>query len=98
MVSGKHLECRNQSTNINISNQILSETSIETVTDAQIKLPQTFKRLLEKLPAINHKDYQLLKNSFQVRCLAKIYNDVDDELIIFDRVVGSLVSIQNGIH
>ena len=77
-----------------MSDKIISRTSIDTFNDAKVKLPQSFKRVLQCLPDIKHKDFNKLKNSFQVRCLAKIYGTVDDDLINFDRVVGSLEAIQ----
>ena len=79
---------------LKLSERILSKVSIDNVSDAQINLPKTFKTILEKLPDIQHKDFKLLKNSFQVKCLAKIYGTVDSELIVFDRICGSLESIQ----
>lgn len=77
-----------------VSDKVISKASIETVSDAQIKLPKTFQNVLGQLPEIKHKDYKKLKNSFQARCLAKIYGTIDEDLIIFDRIVGSVESIQ----
>ena len=77
-----------------ISEQILSNVSVDVINDAQVRLPQTFRSVLSKLPDIQHRDFSKLKNSFQVKCLAKIYGTVDSDLIIFDRVCGSLESIQ----
>ena len=77
-----------------VSEQILSNVTIDVINDAQVRLPQTFRSVLSKLPDIQHRDYGKLKNSFQVKCLAKIYGTVDTDLIIFDKVCGSLESIQ----
>ena len=40
-------------------------------------------RVLQKLPAIKHYNLKL-ENSFQVKCLAKIYDTVDSDLIKCD--------------
>ena len=79
---------------VKVSDQIICRTTIDTINDAQVKLPSSFKNILKHLPDIKHKDYQKLRNSFQVQCLAKIYGTVDKDLIIFDRVAGSVESIQ----
>ena len=79
---------------LKMSDEIIAKASIAKFNNAQVELPKTFKNVVLQLPEIKHRDYKKLKNSFLVQCLAKIYGTVDDDLIIFDRVVGSLESIQ----
>ena len=48
---------------VKVSDQIICRTTIDTINDAQVKLPSSFKNILKHLPDIKHKVYQKLRNS-----------------------------------